>query len=178
MWLMATILDSADTEQFQKFLFGKAALDTTLLFLLQPLLDYRFLKERSCVLFIVTSPVYTAKYMSCDEKHYLSNLVSPTQHTTLSTSPIPKTHTHKKQDILLWVAWGWKGILCTEQEDLHSSLGCATANHVVLNKLPTFFIYKNLDSMYLTSKTLNQLAPKKIMYSIWKVFTDVRQHIY
>ena len=78
MWLMATILDSADIEQFQKFLFGKAALDTTLLFLLQPLLDYRFLKERSCVLFIVTSPVYTAKYMSCDEKHYLSNLVSPT----------------------------------------------------------------------------------------------------
>ena len=39
MWLMATILDSADIEQFQKFLFGKAALDTTLLFLLQPLLD-------------------------------------------------------------------------------------------------------------------------------------------
>ena len=55
MWLMATILDSADIEQFQKFLFDKAALDT-LLFLLQPLLDYRLLKERSCVLFIVNIP--------------------------------------------------------------------------------------------------------------------------
>ena len=69
MWLMATILDSADIEQFQKFLFDKAALDTTLL--LQTLLGYRFLKERSCVLFIVTSPVYPAKYMSYDEKHSL-----------------------------------------------------------------------------------------------------------